>query len=411
MAYRSLLTVFYTDREQHQRCYEERFYSDNATIFPLKIKENTAFYLLTKEIHQRMLSIYKQNTQVKEVQRLLPDAALLQFWKRCLIDEIVLTNEIEGVVSTRKDINAVLENVKPGKEQRFQGLIHKYLKLVNQETIPLESCQDIRDLYDELFLKEVLENDPQNRPDGKIFRKGSVSVQTETQKEIHRGLEPEQRIIDAMEQALALLADEENDILIRIAVLHYYLGYIHPFYDGNGRLSRFISSYLVSKYLDPMLAYRLSYLVRQNIRQYYDAFKTCNDLRNKGDLTPFIEMFLSILEQSMEQLLEALQKRRVQLDYYDQRLTKEALAPYGIGEKGRELVILLVQAELFAENGVSTTEILDDLKVSRGTFEKLRKELEQLGLLKEEAKQGNKKFYGIHLEKLDALLQQASGLQ
>ena len=34
---------------------------------------------------------------------------ILQDIKKCLIDEIVLTNEIEGVVSTRKDINEILE--------------------------------------------------------------------------------------------------------------------------------------------------------------------------------------------------------------------------------------------------------------------------------------------------------------
>ena len=45
-----------------------------------------------------------------------------------------LTNEIEGVVSTRKDINEILENVED-KNKRLTGLVNKYLKLCSEENI------------------------------------------------------------------------------------------------------------------------------------------------------------------------------------------------------------------------------------------------------------------------------------
>ena len=54
-----------------------------------------------------------------------------------------------------------------------------------EEEINLESCEDIRKLYDELGLQEVLEEDLGNKPDGKIFRQGKVYVQDPTGKQIH----------------------------------------------------------------------------------------------------------------------------------------------------------------------------------------------------------------------------------
>ena len=42
----------------------------------------------------------------------LPSIALNQYIKTCLIDEIKMTNEIEGVYSTRKEINDILDNLK-----------------------------------------------------------------------------------------------------------------------------------------------------------------------------------------------------------------------------------------------------------------------------------------------------------
>ena len=65
-----------------------------------------------------------------------------------------------------------------------------------------------------------------------------------------------------MTKGLNILNNDEYDYMIRIAVFHYIFGYIHPFYDGNGRTSRFISSYLLSKNLLPIVSYKLASTIK-----------------------------------------------------------------------------------------------------------------------------------------------------
>jgi hypothetical protein len=69
---------------------------------------------------------------ISQIQNKLPNAALIQFANRCLVDEIKLTNDIEGVYSTRKELSSVLNEVSnKAKKKRFYGLLNKYKMLIN----------------------------------------------------------------------------------------------------------------------------------------------------------------------------------------------------------------------------------------------------------------------------------------
>lgn len=401
MAYTLLRKLYYSDIKTYEAVYQERFHGEYTHHIDFQIGDNPAFFVVTPQIQKMMLSIQKADKVIFALQKNLPTQAIEQFSKRCLIDEIVLTNNIEGVHSTRREIDGILSNLKQhDKRTRFQGLVQKYLMLQQKENIFIFSCEDVRQIYDELALKEVVEDNPDNMPDGKIFRKGLVSVQSPTQKEIHRGVYPEEKIITTMTQALAYLNDEREELLYRTAVFHYLLGYIHPFYDGNGRLNRFISSYMLTKELEPVLSYRLSYTIKENLDKYYDAFKVCNHPLNKGDLTPFLEMFLGIIEKSVKLLVNALEKRQEQLYHY---LDYICWLPEAKDSVCWNLYSLLIQAQLFSEHGISTKELLGILELSRETLRKKLAIADKAKLLRIE-KIKKEKFYGIDLEILDAFI-------
>lgn len=401
MSRKTLKVLFHMGAEDYKQEYERRFNSDNAIHLPIRIKDEQAFICQTSEIYKRIIAIERLDKAVAELYNSLPGIAIEQFTTRCLIDEILLTNDIEGVHSTRKEIGEILQDLSfHNKRNRFVGLIAKYVMLERRQPMSFKTCQDIRKVYDDIFYEEIKANDPDNLPDGEIFRKSGVDVQSATQKVIHKGLMPESKIIETFEQSLAVLNDNDIDIFIRIAVFHYLFGYVHPFYDGNGRTSRFISSYLLAQQLTPLIGFRLSYTIKENISKYYKAFDVCNDPHNKGELTPFVEMFLNIVEQSMQQLLETLEEKKQRWDYYCKRIS---MLPNS-EKTGFYLYDLLIQASLFSNIGISREEIVKQLKLSENTVRSRIKLIPESLLIVN--RQKSRKFYLLNLEEADKLFVQ-----
>ncbi|MGN0967739.1 MAG: Fic family protein [Oscillospiraceae bacterium] len=400
MNYLLLSKLYYQNQEEYEKVYHARFQSEYAVRLNFTVGEHQAFFVQTPEIYKMMADILRMNKAISNLCQTLPGAAINQFFRRCLVDEIVLTNSIEGVRSTRKEISEILDELETkSKGKRFYGLVKKYQMLLTKEQLPLQTCRDIRDIYDELVLAEVKEEDPNNVPDGQYFRKDTVSVYSPSQKEIHKGLYPETKIIQAMEQAIQFLRDDTCDILCRISIFHYLLEYIHPFYDGNGRLGRFICSYLLAQELEPVTGYRLSYTIKENIKDYYKAFSVCNDPLNRGELTPFLVTFLEIIQESVLKLKDALQQGLVRWN----RCTHIVLNEMGINDpKLLQVYDLLIQATLFSEHGVSMETIRKHIEV--GSLATAKSRLEKIpGELLVVKKEKRTAYYSLNIDRLEQI--------
>lgn len=401
MSRKTLKALFHMGVKEYREEFERRCNDESTIHLPVKIGNDTAFICQTPDIYKRIISIERLDKIVAKLYYSLPEIATEQFAARCLIDEILLTNDIEGVHSTRKEIGEILQDLSShNKRNRFVGLITKYVMLERRQKMSFRTCQDIRKVYDDIFYEEIKENDPDNLPDGEIFRKSGVEVQSATQKVIHKGLMPESRIIETFEQSLSVLNDNEIDIFIRIAVFHYLFGYIHPFYDGNGRTSRFISSYLLSEQLTPLIGFRLSYTIKENISKYYKAFDVCNSPHNKGELTPFVDMFLSIVEISMQQLAETLEEKMQKWKYYCKRI--KALPAADKADMSK-LYDLLIQAALFSNAGIRRDELIKYMELSENTVRSRLKQIPDELLI--ENRQKGKKYYLLNLENADNLFE------
>lgn len=399
--YESLYKLFYIDKDLYEQVYKERIKSKNTFFLDFEIKGNKLFYLEDPELLKKIISIEVMDKKIQELVQFLPKLSINQFSRRCLIDEIIMSNKIERVYSTRREIDDIISEINTNSNKRFKGLVNKYILLFDKENIKIEEPKDIREIYNELALPEIIEDDPENAPDGVLFRKESVSVQSETGKIIHNGLAPESKIIEALQKAINLLQNDDILPLIRIGIFHYLFGYIHPFYDGNGRTSRFISSYLLTKCLQPIIGFRISYTIKENLKSYYEAFKICNDPRNKGDITPFLFMFVDIVEESMTQLYNALNNRKNLLIYYSDAI------PYfykGLDKKYDNIYYQLVQATLFSENGITIKELMVTNELSKSTIISRLNEIKKSEILIEK-KIGKSNYYNLDLEKVDQIIE------
>lgn len=392
MTYLDLRKAFHDTAQDADQLYDRRFNDERTWHLKTSIAGSPAFVYMAPEIYEALLEAAQIDKDILRLEAALPQRALDSYRDSCLIDEIVLTNEIEGVHSTRREIGEVLERLKQNDRRgRFFGIVQKYALLQTRPDIALRTCADVRDVYDDLVLAEVRISDPHNVPDGTYFRTKMVHVINEAGIPIHDGIEPEARIIEEMDQALDVLNDESREPLLRIALFHFLFGYIHPFYDGNGRTNRFISSYLISRQYEPIVGLGISHAVKQEIEKYYKAFSRCEHPLNRGDITPFVIAFSEICVNAMCNLRDALTEKKSQMDMYLHR--SAVLVP----EPLRTLVESLITATLLTFDGVTAKELCEAERLSRQTLYKRLSELRKLGLLQEE-KIGRKVFYKLNEE-------------
>lgn len=349
-----------------------------------------AFLCYTGEILRLVEKFYKTYEQFLYTVNTVPPVVLYQFTRLSIVEEVKSTNDIEGVHSTKKEIREIIEK-KGTHYHRLQSVVHQYLELLGEEEIKFDICQDIRNFYDDFTHQEITRENPQNRLDGSLFRKEPVQIQAATGKTIHQGLYPESRIIEALDQALRILHSEEYPLLIRLALFHYFFVYIHPFYDGNGRTDRFITSYFLSRQFHRLLAVRLSIYIKRNQSRYYHMLEEADSERNRGDMTPFVMGFLDILIGSTEDTIGVLSRKNEQMRKYESRIDAFQLQDKLL----KEIYITLLQAALFYGEGISMADLMKVTGKNRGTIQKRIDEIPGNHLIVTKA--GKTNYYKLNL--------------
>lgn len=394
MSYKSLRKMYYLNKNEYETLFQNRFCSENAIHFNFTISNQPAFFFYHSEIMKMISEISLLDKKVNDILTCkLPRAAQTEYMKKSLIDEVLCTNEIEGIISTRKEINEIIEDLKQenvnSKPTKLKSLIQKYI-LLQKEDSSVKTCEDVRRIYDELVLEDIVAYNAQDRPDGQLFRSNGVQVKNEISGKImQEGVMPESRIIMMMSSALEILNNEAIEPLVRIALFHYIFSYIHPFYDGNGRTNRYISSLYLKKYYSDITAFRLSLTIKQNKSQYYEAFLDTNDPKNKGDLSTFVYEFIDIVKKSFEATVDYLLKKNDLLT--EKEIKIKALQ---LPHNSEKVLWLLAQASLFNDGFFGIKQISETLNFSLTTTRQLVAKLVQSGYL-EVYKESRKKVYNI----------------
>ena len=397
MKFISLTKYFYQHtQEEYETEYIRRLEAPFTVHFNIPIHQYNrknaypAFLCYTGEILRLVEKFYKTYEQFLYTVNTVPPVVLYQFTRLSIVEEVKSTNDIEGVRSTKKEIREIIEK-KGTHYHRLQSVVHQYLELLGEEEIKFETCQDIRNFYDDFTHQEITRENPQNRLDGSLFRKEPVQIEAATGKTIHQGLYPESRIIEALDQALRILHSEEYPLLIRLALFHYFFVYIHPFYDGNGRTDRFITSYFLSRQFHRLLAVRLSIYIKRNQSRYYHMLEEADSERNRGDMTPFVMGFLDILIGSTEDTIGVLSRKNEQMRKYESRIDAFQLQDKLL----KEIYITLLQAALFYGEGISMADLMKVTGKNRGTIQKRIDEIPGNHLIVTKA--GKTNYYKLNL--------------
>ena len=116
-----------------------------------------------------------------------------------------------------------------------------------------------------------------------------------------------QDMVEAMSDLEKYMNEEDNlDVLIKAALIHYQFETIHPFLDGNGRIGRLlITLYLLDKQVLHSPALYISYYLKMNRIEYYDRM---SEVRAKDNYEQWVKFFLLAIKESAEDAIETIKK-------------------------------------------------------------------------------------------------------
>ena len=124
---------------------------------------------------------------------------------------------------------------------------------------------------------------------------------------VHYKAIPVSKIDDDIKNFLEYCNTSSENIYIKCAVVHLWFVSIHPYDDGNGRISRAITDYILSKYSlnTEFKLYSISTAINSDRKAYYEILdKTTNLFLNRTfDITPWLIWHLNILKNAMQNAL------------------------------------------------------------------------------------------------------------
>ncbi|MDO4711529.1 MAG: Fic family protein [Peptostreptococcaceae bacterium] len=129
------------------------------------------------------------------------------------------------------------------------------------------------------------------------FRSGGVGV-FDGQKLIHMA-PPAKFVPKQIEDLLDWYKRSSVHPLIKSAIFHYELEFIHPFEDGNGRMGRMWHSLLLGNWNEVFFWLPIEELIRSRQQEYYDALARSD---KAADSAFFVELMLSIIRDTLDEV-------------------------------------------------------------------------------------------------------------
>jgi len=232
-----------------------------------------------------------------------------------MTEDVIRSNEIEGILlnpdkvrsSVARHLGIPTEGL-PEPDHYTEGVVQVMIDAVRNNAAPL-SAERLFNWHAALF------------PTGRSgmypitvagWRVGEEPMQVVSgafgNEKVHYEAPPSSDVPHQMELFLSWF-NEENiiDPLLKAAVAHLWFVAIHPFDDGNGRLTRTITDMLLARADGmPHRFYSMSAEILRNKNDYYSALEKTTT--HEPDITHWLEWFLVTLRGAMQRSVSVVSR-------------------------------------------------------------------------------------------------------
>jgi Fic family protein len=242
---------------------------------------------------------------------LLPEAKE-RYLAGSVMEEAIASSQIEGAATTRRVAKEMLRKNLMPQDQSQQMIVNNY-KTILAIKDALDEPMSIPLLHQ--FHKMITENTLDDLTAAGRFRKEDEPIQVMAQEDgqVLHTPPPSGQLQKSIEK-LCDFANLKQDPffihpVIKAIILHFWLAYVHPYVDGNGRTARALFYWYMLKQKYWLFEYlSISRIILKSRRQYNRAF--LHSELDDADLTYFIVYHLRAIQLAIRELEDYLKRKQ-----------------------------------------------------------------------------------------------------
>ncbi|RZK29875.1 MAG: Fic family protein, partial [Hymenobacter sp.] len=227
------------------------------------------------------------------------------------MEEAIASSQLEGAATTRVHAKEMLRKKRPPRDRSEQMIVNNYTTI--QFVLEHKHHALTPELLCEIQRRMTQGTMDEEADSGRFRQNDEVRVVNYVTSEVVH-IPPPMAELPQWLRSFCALANEEVKLagfmhpIVRASILHFLLGYIHPFADGNGRTARAIFYwYLLRKNYWQIEYLSISRIIHRASAQYGRAFLFTE--LDGNDLTYFINYQVRTLQQAFDSLQQHLQRK------------------------------------------------------------------------------------------------------
>jgi Fic family protein len=228
-----------------------------------------------------------------------------------LMEEAIASSMLEGAATTRKVAKQMLKEKRKPKNKDQQMIVNGF------ETMQMIIKRKDEKLTPEFLLEiqaTITKETLKNSSDVGRFRDNNNVVVADDNSDSIFHVPPDYKKINELINDLCDFANTDDDSefihpIIKGTILHFLIGYIHPFNDGNGRTARSVFYwYVLSRgyWLFEYMA--VSRIILRSKKDYGLAYVYTE--QDEMDLTYFLKYCMNCIDSSLNDLLEYIKGKQ-----------------------------------------------------------------------------------------------------
>ncbi|MDE5735023.1 MAG: Fic family protein [Duncaniella sp.] len=317
-----------------------------------------------------------------------------------IMEEAIASSQMEGAATTREVAKDMLRKRISPRDKSQRMILNNYttinfIREHYRESLTPELIMQIHSLMTDGALDVADAAGRLRRDDENIVVGNGITGET-----VHTP--PSAECLPEFIEDLCRFFNESNPSMfihpiIRAIIVHYMVGYYHPFADGNGRTARALfywymmkSDYWLVQYLS------ISRIIKGSKTAYEKAYLYSE--QDTNDMSYFIQYNLNVLHKSFEELRKYLIRKN-----REKKKAERLLHLGNITPRQAEVLNRFIESP---DEVVISSDLMRRLGVSSGTAKSDLKDLVVKGYLKEIALNGKTKGY-IRSDNFAEMIRQA----